>query len=246
VAPDARHVEVVFEMQEAILDRLGLSWGKQERLHVPESLRVQLSTTGITGAKYLRLDIFEHPQPPPELPFDPGPNYIPAVPSTLKNLEDAFLRALEELPELAGGLRQILDQTYEILEDVQEKQLPARATHLFERAERVMDVMETAIEDLETRELSLQARATLRNLNRTLVPMRAVLERVSAPDGLIDSADRAADGLGDLTVGGGGRGDLVETLRSLRAMAESVRRFTDALERDPDMLLKGRAQERAR
>jgi hypothetical protein len=38
--------------------------------------------------------------------------------------------------------------------------------------------------------------------------------------------------------------ELELTLRDVRGAARSIRRFTDALERDPDMLLKGRAAQK--
>lgn len=250
LAPDGRHVEVQFEIKDSVLDTLGLSAArkKDRPLRLPPRLRVQVSTTSITGNKFLKLDIFGPPvQPPPTLPFEPGKNYIPAYPSTLKNLEDALVRAVDQLPELVQAAQQVLGQTQAILSDVEEHRLPDHVTQVLSRAEQAMISLERTLRDLNAGELSSQARMTLQNLDRTLTPMREILERAARPDGLLDDVERAASGIGDLTrqVEPASQ-DIEETLRSLRNMADSVRRLTEALETDPDMLLKGRAREERR
>jgi ABC-type transporter Mla subunit MlaD len=247
LAPDGRHVEVLFEIKDSVLDTLGLSAARKKGrpLRVPPRLRVQVSNTSITGNKFLKLDLFGPPlQPPPTLPFEPGQNYIPAYPSTLKNLEDALVRAVDQLPELVHAAQQVLGQTQSILSDFEHRDLPHHAEQVLVRAEHVMASVERTLRELKAGELSAQARMTLQNLDLTLTSMREILERAARPDGLLDDVERAAAGIGDLTrqVAPAGH-DIEETLRSLRSMADSVRRLTEALEIDPDMLLKGRARE---
>jgi hypothetical protein len=56
------------------------------------------------------------------------------------------------------------------------------------------------------------------------------------------SAERTANSMNEVARGAQSVGPELElTLREVRGAARSIRRFTDALERDPDMLLKGRA-----
>jgi hypothetical protein len=57
------------------------------------------------------------------------------------------------------------------------------------------------------------------------------------------SAQRTVDSLGEVARGAHSLGPELElTLRDVRGAARSIRRFADALEQDPDMLLKGRAE----
>ena len=208
---------------------------------------MQLSSTSITGGKYLKLDFFDPVKyPPPVLPFEPGEHTIPATPSTLKNLEDSLLKAVDQVPELVDRVKVILVQIQEILQDVHGKELPAHAASLIARTDHVMLTLEGAIRDAHVKDLSDQAKATLANLDATLAQMRALIERVNGDQGLLTSVQRASDAVGDLAQRAKPAGaDLEVTLRDLRLMAESVRRLADALETDSDMLLKGRAKEKS-
>jgi phospholipid/cholesterol/gamma-HCH transport system substrate-binding protein len=247
VAPDRRHVEVIYKLETSVLIRLGLAEQQAGNLvvRVPSDLRVQLSSTSITGGKYLKLDFFDpRKNPPPELPFEPGEHTIPATASTLKNLEDSLLKAIDQMPDLVDDLKLILAQTHAILLDVGQKGLPARAAALIDRTDHVMLTLEGAIRDVHTKEISLKTRETLANLDDTLGEMRTLLARAGQDGGVVESVQRASDAIGDLARGAEpAGGELEATLHDLRQMADSVRRLTDALERDSDMLVKGRAKE---
>lgn len=248
VAPDRRHVEVIYKLETSVLTRLGLAEGEGRDLvvAVPSDLRVQLSSTSITGGKYLKLDFFDPVKnPPPVLPFEPGEHTIPATASTLKNLEDSLLKAVDQVPELVDTVKIILAQIQELLRDIHSKELPAHAASLLARTDHVMVTLESAVRDAHVKELSGQAKATLVHLDAALLEMRALIERVNGDQGLMASVQRASDAVGDLAQEAKPAGaELGDTLRDLRLMAESVRRLTDALERDSDMLLKGRAKEK--
>jgi paraquat-inducible protein B len=250
VAPDRRHVEIIYKMDTSVLIRLGLARQEHGELivSVPSDLRVQLSSTSITGGKYLKLDFFDPlKNPPPELPFEPGERTIPATPSTLKNLEDSLTRAVDQVPEVVDDVKEILGQIHAILQDVQARELPTRAAALFGRADHLMLSVEGSVRDARLRELSEQARATLASIDATAREAHATLARVNGEQGLVQSVGRAFDAIGDLALRATpAAGSLEDTLRDMREMAESVRRLTDALERDSDMLLKGRAKERSR
>ena len=105
VAPDHRHVAVTSALTVQDLSDLGLAkggTGKKTKIRIPIELRVQLASQGITGVKFLQIDFFDiKDNPPPVLPFEVPDNYIPAAVSTMKNLEDAVVRAVNRIPELA-------------------------------------------------------------------------------------------------------------------------------------------------
>jgi paraquat-inducible protein B len=73
--------------------------------------------------------------------------------------------------------------------------------------------------------------------------MNAILTRVEGEKGVMVSAERASDAVGDVATNARGFTDeLGTTLRDVQLAAESIQKLTDALERDSDMLLKGRAR----
>ena len=105
IAPDRRHVEIRYELERrrarpARPDRAAAA--NRPSCACRSDLRVQIASTGITGVKFLQIDFFDaHDNPPPELPFPVPDNYIPAAPSTMKNLEDSVVRAVDRFPEVA-------------------------------------------------------------------------------------------------------------------------------------------------
>ena len=161
-------------------------------------------------------------------------NYIPATPSTMKNLEDAVVRAVDQLPEMAQDLAGVATRLDVILEDVNRRGLPGRAEATLDAADRLIASLEGKLHQLPVAELSRSAVATLARLDR-------VLERLDGDDGLLASAQRSSDALGDVA-GPRLAANLDETGRDLREAAVAVRQLAEALQRDPDMLLKGRAK----
>ena len=90
-------------------------------------------------------------------------------------------------------------------------------------------------------ELSREAAATLRGASVTLAKLDRVLVLLEGEDGLLASVQRTSDGLGE--VAGPALGtNLDETGRDLREAAVAVRQLAEALQRDPDMLIKGKAR----
>jgi paraquat-inducible protein B len=217
VAPDRRHVEIVYSLGVKVLKRLeltGTSSGKETKISMPPDLRVQLASTGLTGTKFLQIDFFDAGgTPPPVLPFPVPDNTIPATPSSMKNLEDAVVRALDQIPDLAKELSGVVTRMNVILDDVNRRGLPGKAV------------------------------ATLDDASVALAKMNRVLDRLDANDGLLASLQRTSDSLSD--VAGPRLGaNLDETGRDLREAAVAVRQFVEALQRDPDMLVKGKTKVR--
>ena len=217
VAPDRRHVEIIYSLGVKALNRLGLagtSRGKETRILVPPDLRVQLASTGLTGTKYLQIDFFHTGgTAPPVLPFPVPENYIPAIPSTMKNLEDAVVRAVDMMPHLAEELGGMVARVNVILDDVNRRGLPNKLA------------------------------ATLEGASVALAKMKRALDRLDGSEGLFASVQRTSDSLSD--VAGPRLGANVDdTGRDLREAAVAVRQLVEALQRDPDMLIKGKAKVR--
>lgn len=251
VANDHRHVEVTSELGKAELTRLGLDVvigevdpRKPLKLEQALGLRVQLVSSGLTGVKFLQLDFFSVAEnPEPNLPFMVPNNYIPAVPSTMKNIEDSLVRVVQRLPELVDQLGGILNKVDFILGGLKDKELPDRLVTVLDNANAVLGEAQKKISGLDTGKLSKDASKTLKGLSDTLTRMNALLARVDGDKGLLASATRASDALGDTVRGVDGvGGQLEDTLGAVEKAAKSIQKLATALEKDPDMLLKGRGR----
>ena len=243
VAPDRRHVEVRYSLGVRVLGRLGLVSGgvhKETKIAIPPDLRVQIASTGLTGTKYIQLDFFNGAGPPEELPFPVPENTIPATPSTMKNLEDAVIRAVDALPQLALSVGSVLQKVDLLLADVNQKALPARASATLVQANRLMGSLQDSLAELRVKELSHDASAMLKSADASLLRMNHLLGRLDGDQGLLASVQRTSDSLGDA---GSGLGEnLNSTARDLREAASALRDFLVALDREPDMLVKGKAR----
>jgi phospholipid/cholesterol/gamma-HCH transport system substrate-binding protein len=231
VAPDHRHVEVTCEIGVKALHGLGLAERKhigRTKMAITPELRVRLETTGITGVKFLLIDYFnEASHPPPQLPFPMPENYIPSTPSLIKNLEDSLVHAVDRLPELAAQVQKFLPAALQTLDNVNLVLLDAHK----------------AIAQVDTGRLANKADTTLTNLNTAIVNFNRVVDGIGSDKGLLRSIQRSAESVGSTAQNANHVGPaLEEALREVQSAAEAIRRLAESVDRDPDMLLKGRAK----
>jgi phospholipid/cholesterol/gamma-HCH transport system substrate-binding protein len=244
IAPDRRHVEIGMELTLDDLARLGLgekSELKRGRFEVPSDLRTQLGSQGITGVKFVQIDFFDtKTNPPPVLPFETPSNYIPSAVSTMKNIEDAVVTAVNQIPEIAQQINSALQKITRILEDIEGQKLPQQVVAILLRASQTLSSVENAVTHADLPKLSRGAQKTIADLNVAVNKLDKMIDHVDGKDGVLASAQRTSDSLGEVARGAKGTGHEMEsTLREIREAAESVKRLADALERDPDMLVKG-------
>ncbi len=244
VAPDRRHVAVTSALSTEQLGDLGLSEGEggQTRLLMPTELRMQLVSQGLTGLKFLQIDFFDpRLYPAPVLSFAPPERYIPAAVSTVKTIESSVVSASDSLPEMMQGLTRVSDRAARMMEQLETQKLPEHLAETLAHLDLLLGHMNDAIVGLDLKGLSTQARAGIARLNATVARADAILERLDGDHGLFASAQRATDAFGDFATMSPDIGsDLSDTLHDIRAAATSIQRVADALERDPDMLIKGR------
>jgi paraquat-inducible protein B len=247
IAPDHRHVDVTSELDVVDIKRMGLAEagkGSKARILVPPDLRAQLGSQGITGVKFVAIDFFDpRTNPPPQLPFNPPDSYIPAAQSMMKNLEDTMTKAMDKLPELVDAVTVITQRVDRIVAQLEKDDVTGRAARTLTHVDQVLANLGAAIGHFDNSRIGEKAAVTLDGLNVAVAKMNRVLDRVDGEDGLVASLRRASDAVGSFGRGAGSSTrDFDQALREVRDAAESIRMLADELERDPDMLLKGRAK----
>jgi phospholipid/cholesterol/gamma-HCH transport system substrate-binding protein len=245
LAPDRRHVKVSYELTVGVLRQLGIAGiqGEKTRLPTAPNLRAQLSSTGITGVKFVQIDFFDLNTPVDPLPFHVDGNYIPATSSSLKNIEVSVVHAADRLPELTDQMLVLLERINRVAGEVEAQKLPTRTGAVLAHADHTLTVLDEKLDQLDLKGLSSEARATLSALNGTANRTNQLLDKVSGDQGLMVSAQRFTDSLGDAARNANGVGvEFEHTLRDVSEAADAIKDLADTLERQPDMLLKGRAR----
>jgi paraquat-inducible protein B len=250
IAPDHRMVDVVSELDTKEVMRMGLTEAGSilgtERFSIPPDLRTQLNSQGITGVKFVAIDFFDAVStPPPQLPFAvPKNQYIPAAPSMMKNLEDTITRAMDRLPEMVDAVVMIMKRVDGLFATLERQDLSGKAVATLGHADDVMTTLQRTLGRVDRQDLGGKAALTLADLNVALNNLNRVLDTLSDKQGLLASAQRATDALGDVgRAGQSTQRELETTLRDVGEAAEAIRTLANALERDPDMLLKGKAKQ---
>jgi paraquat-inducible protein B len=253
IAPDHRMVDVVSELDTADIKRMGLTKaGTTAKGHdvfaIPPDLRAQLGSQGITGVKFIAIDFFDvKSNPPPELPFEVAKErYIPAAPSMMKNLEDTITKAMDRLPDMVDAVVMIMGRVDRLLATLEKEDVAGKAASTLGHADQVMGTLQTTLARIDKQDLGGKAAGTITDLNGAVKKMSAILDRLDGDKGLLASVKGASDAFGEM--GRSGRGtqrDLEATLRDVSEAAEAIRTLAESLDRDPDMLLKGKTRARA-
>jgi phospholipid/cholesterol/gamma-HCH transport system substrate-binding protein len=245
IARDLRHVQVTGELSIEKVARLdlGVEGKGLKPTKLNPDLRVQLAQTGITGVRFILIDFFDSKTNPPEpLPFEPPANFIPTAASTMKNLEDTVTKTANRFPEIADDAAKAIAQVRMVAEQIQQGRLPDRAGETLTQANSSLLELTTQMKALNAGKLSSEAEQNLKEFNGVLVRTNALLTRLDGEQGLFHNAERSADAIGEVARGARSLGPEMEmTLREVRGAARSIKRLADELERDPDMLVKGRA-----
>jgi phospholipid/cholesterol/gamma-HCH transport system substrate-binding protein len=225
LAPDRTMIEVRCDMDVATLRRLSLTG------EIPPDLRTQLGSAGlVTGQKYVAIDHFDPgTNPPPVLPFPTPENYIPAAQSVQKSLEDSLTRVLDGVQQLVDGLVKghFSDKVVTTIGDI----------------DSLFTDIDEMVRGIDRQKLPVRAAETLDDLRQAIGKAKGVLARVDGDTGLVATTQKSVTSIGDI-----GRNaasatrDLDETFAKIRDAADSIRILADEIERDPEVLLKGRAR----
>jgi phospholipid/cholesterol/gamma-HCH transport system substrate-binding protein len=239
VAPDNKHVDAVLSLDRKVTRRLGLETP-------PPELRAQLGSQGITGVKYVDLNFFDpSANPPPVLPFEVAKNTIPSTPSLFSKLENNIESVVQRLPELIDTTTASLHTIESMLRDMEAQQVPARVAKTIGNVDDALGDIRKVFAGLDRARIPEKAGAALDDLGTAVAKVNGMLDAMGGDAGLVASTRRAADSIGELgrTTTGSAR-DLERTLRDLDEAAQAIHELATSIDREPEMLVKGRAKER--
>jgi len=242
IAQDNRHVKVTGAIRAADAPRLESA---PER---DTGLRGQLSAQGLTGVKLVNIEFVDpKTHPPPALSFAPGDHYVPTTGSLLDGLARKLEETADRLPELADAMTATVRQLEVIFVDVSAQGLPARAGGALDGMSGAVRQLSGVLGGFDRAQIPEKTVATLARLDAAVEAIARMLAGVNGDGGLLASAQRATESIAKLgTNTSGATEDLDRTLRDLGDAARAVRSVAEALDRDPDRLLKGPAKARSK
>ncbi len=223
---------------------------------VKEGLRARLGAQGITGLSYIELD-FVNPKefPPLAVPWTPKVPYIPSMPSTFAQVQDAAQQVLAKLNRInlenlakeftglaadlrtdlaSGDVHRVLTEAAATLKTandaIREADLPGLASDV----RRTSTSLRGVLGGQDTQKMLADAALTagrLANAADRLPPLIASIQSTSR---------RADDSIAEV------ERSLVPVLRDIEATATNLREVTEALRRSPAQAIFGGPPPRSR
>jgi ABC-type transporter Mla subunit MlaD len=237
IAPDRRHVEVELAVDRERVRSFALA-------DLVPRLRAELVMVGITGLKVVEIDVAEPDEAAaPRLMFLPARPYIPARRSLLKGVEDALQTTGDQLKLLVDRTVGTLQKVELVIDEARREDIPRRVANIVDTAGDAVADLRRGMRKVERAEVAEKLATAVDRFDRAAAQLNQILARVDGDDGLVASARRATESVADLGRGTlESTGELDGTLGELRDAARAVRAFMEQLEREPEMLLKGRAR----
>lgn len=235
VAPDNRLVEVTSDVRKEHLAQI--DWRREH----DDGLRVRVSAPGLTGVKLLDLEYVDPARHPPvALPFAAPEHYVPSAPSLLSGLEHIIETVTDSVVAALARVEQLVTE-------IDRDQVPQQTIAALASVTQAASELRAVVHQVSDERLAGRAAASLGAIDSALASIDRVTKRIDADGGLIDRAEDATERVetfGDRA--NGVTGELDRTVRDLGDAARSVRGLADAIERDPDMLIKGKAKNGAK
>jgi ABC-type transporter Mla subunit MlaD len=238
ISADNHYIDAVLALDGKEARRLGLA-------KPAPNLRTQLGTQGITGVKYIDIDFFDSKTNVAVIPLNAPENTLASTPSFFKTVSDDLDTVVKRLPELIDTTTTSVHAIERILRDLDDQKVPVRVG-------KTIDDVDAAVADLRKifgsvghARLPEKAATALDDLSTAVVKVNTLLDAVGGDAGLVASTQRASDQVTEL-----GRSttrathDLDRTLRDLDDAVRAIHELATAIDRQPDMLVKGRAKER--
>lgn len=210
---------------------------------VAVGLRARLASQGITGLSYLELDFVSPERYPAQVvPWQPKGTYIPSMPSTFTQVQDAAQQVLARLnrldfDKLGNDLDALLVDLRSTLGQGDVHQTLQEATNLLRSTRDAVNAADLPALSADIRQTSTALRGTLQGeqLQKLIDNASLAAERLATATAKLPAlfasvqatAQRAGNGTADLEQG------LIPLLRDMQATAGNLREMTDSLRRYP-------------
>jgi ABC-type transporter Mla subunit MlaD len=224
-APDRKMVQVRMDLEAGVLEYFG---GTQPQGAVHPELRTHLATQGVNGTRFVAID-FSDPRtnPPPELSFATPPHYIPAAMGQTKGVDDSVSKAA--------------DRVANMVDTASREGLPEKTVQAVTGLNGALDSLKHFLNGLDRQEIPTRTATAIDRVRSAVDKIHSVLDRVDGDTGLIATVQHSATSIGEMGRSATGPvRDLDETLAEIREAAAAIRLLADEIEREPDILLKGR------
>ena len=223
---------------------------------VGEGLRARIAPQGLTGQSYVELDFANGERfPVLEVPWTPRYTYLPSMPSTLSQVQDAATVLLGKIQQV--DINGLADGALGLVRDLRGTLEGGDVHRLMAQATATLQTLQTALADANIPALSGEVRQTMaaarglaqgpqtRDLLRSATGATDKLAQAAArlPQliaALSAVAQRADTGSADLEAG------LVPLLRDARTAVSALRQTSEALRRDPAQVVLGAPPPRSR
>jgi ABC-type transporter Mla subunit MlaD len=183
------------------------------------SLVATLDTSGITGVKFVNLSPRKADTHVAELGFPPAARYIPSQPSLLTQLADQLEQVAHKANTLVDHSTAAVDKLDGLLSDARDERVVARLGAVIDHADAAVGDVRRLVRGVDRAQLPAQANTVLGHVDAAVARVRDLLGKID----------------GD---------DLSQSFRDLGDAVRTFRDFVDDLEREPDILLKGRGRSR--
>jgi len=245
---DRQTYRLVFVRFEVDPGRIGQAPGAAAAAAAVQfGLRVRLAAQGITGLSYLELDFVDPTKyPAQDVPWTPKAAYIPSMPSTLQQVQDAAQQFLAKLNRLdidamAASLTGLVADLRTDLDSGDVHLTLARSAALLRTLNDSMSAADLPglTADLRRTSGTLRELAQDRDLHRVLANAAVASDHLAAASARLGpliaalqaTAQRTDNGAADLQQG------LLPILRDAQAAAASLRETADELRRYPARIL---------
>jgi len=230
IAPDGKLVEVKARIQTDELQRLGIEVNTlsiapgadpPEGVTAESELRLSLSTTGITGVKFIEADFVAPTTPTPKLSFTPPRNFIPSATSTLASLEGAARGIGEELPKTLAEIRELATTLEARVAAVDVNELNTRVVRLLESGERLIGSAERVIGEVGPGgdDLVKKVGSLVQDGRDIAAALRMLVDRLNKSDGPVE---RAASSLVSLASDAGTLVDAAKEILNSSGVADTT------------------------
>jgi ABC-type transporter Mla subunit MlaD len=245
IDPERQTYRLVFVRYEVDTSRIGRV--PDTHTAVELGLRARLASQGITGLSYLELDFADPARYPAQgVPWTPKAEYIPSMPSTLSQVQDAAQQVLAKLnrvdidalstqltglltdvrTELASGdVHNMLAEAIALLRNTNESVKAADFAGLTADLKRTSGAVRDTVQGEQMQRLLANAALAAERVANAANRLPALITSLQA------TAQRAGNGTSDFEQ------SLVPVLRDVQGVVQNLREMTESLRRYPAQIL---------